>query len=152
MAEETSFRAYKYSKMRIMPLSKNCVTLHELVNTVHKNMSEMSGWEYKPLIPGMFGYDNMAVAISMVLEHIESCNNKLEDIEILADIVHQGWIENYTHWRDNFPWVKNPNYKRPFKDLGDEGRNKLADTPYSQLPELEKEKDRIIAKAILKIL
>jgi hypothetical protein len=75
----------------------------------------------------------------------EKLNNK--DIEKLADYVHRAWIKNYVYWRDNEPW-KSDDYIKSAKPLNDKNRNKLAETDYDDLPEEEKEKDRIIARFI----
>ena len=52
-----------------------------------------------------------------------------------ADSVHQGWAHTARTSEDQTPEKK-------------ERRAKLADTPYSQLPDDEKEKDRVSADAV----
>lgn len=52
-----------------------------------------------------------------------------------ADAVHQGWSHTARTSEDQTPEKK-------------ERRAKLADTPYSRLPEDEKEKDRVAADAV----
>ena len=67
----------------------------------------------------------------------------INDIESVACAVHDGW----SHAAYN---VKDPKYlTQPHKKVN---RVNLANTPYSKLPESEKEKDRVIARAIIDFL
>ena len=67
----------------------------------------------------------------------------INDIEAVACAVHDGWSYAAYH-------VKDPRYlTQPHKKTN---RVTLADTPYSKLPESEKEKDRVIAIAIIDFL
>lgn len=138
MASETADGKYSY-------LSE-CAgkSLADLAAKCHKALSLASNWKYVPLKPGAFGYDNMIHSIGMAF-----ANHKVGmSVDEIADLVHQGWINNYTFWRDNLPFKKNPLYQKPGSPLGDERRNKCAMTPYAELPEDEKEKDRIIARQL----
>lgn len=144
MATQTADSKHKYQT--IYP-GQN-VSLDNLVNVCHKALSTASGWKYYPLKPGAFGYDNMVHSIATVFDNYEPGL----DVEEVADLVHQGWITNYTYWRDNQPFKTNSLYLKPGNALGDERRNNCAKTPYNELPEDEKEKDRIVAKALIALI
>ncbi len=116
--------------------------LSEWVEICHRELSRASKWKYNPLKPGSFGFDNMIVSIGYLFENFIG-----NDIEHLAELIHKGWAINYIYWRDNKP--KSP-YIAPSKALGDKRRNDCAITKYLDLPEDEKEKDRIIAKTLMK--
>lgn len=122
----------------------NGTTLHDWINQCHKALAVSSGWEYKPLKPGMFGYDNLAHSIGRVF----STNYSTMSIDELANLVHQGWITNYIYWRDNNPFETNPLYFKPGNPLGDERRNLCANTSYKDLPKDEQNKDLIIAQVL----
>lgn len=125
--------------------------MDEWVQEAHKYNCEKNGWKYMLLIPGTFGYDNLVLS----LYHVFSNNNHdkktihKKSLEELSSLVHEGWKINYIYWRDHTPFVNNPQYKPPFKPLGDNQRNLCATLSYEELPEEEKEKDRIIARFIL---
>ena len=134
----------KYDYTQVYGLKQ--VTLDFLINHAHRVLSEKSGWNYFPLKKGSFGYDNMAMSIGYMFDHYYP-NQSLDEC---ADNVHKGWTENYIFWRDTLPFQSNPElYIAPFNPLGDERRNICASTPYSQLPQEEKDKDLIIAEAVL---
>ena len=101
------------------------------VQELHRNNCLKYNWDYKPLIPGMFGYDNLAVCIYYF------CKTPTNSPEL----IHRAWVDNYLFWHDN---ALDSRYKRPYKPLGDDIRNKLAKTPYEQLDKEEQEKDIII--------
>ena len=108
----------------------------------HRELSKASKWKYIPLKQGSFGFDNMIVSIGYLFENFME-----NDIEHLAELIHKGWAINYIYWRDNKPKLP---YISPAKVLGDSRRNECAITNYKDLPEDEKEKDRIIAKTLMK--
>jgi hypothetical protein len=114
--------------------------LSEWVDISHRYMTRAEGWQYRPLHPETYGYDNHAMSIATMLT--EGTQPEIKNIEKLSSAVHDGWTLNYCWWRDNKP-------QRAHKPLGDDERNKLAATPYSELPEREKEKDRMVVRAIL---
>jgi hypothetical protein len=58
------------------------------------------------------------------------------DLETLSDLAHRAWAETAKKSND-------PNYKERARRL------ELAATPYSNLPEEEKEKDRVVARTLL---
>jgi hypothetical protein len=106
-------------------------------------------WNLSPLKKGNFGYDNLIVSLGYTLINCKKFTE--ENIENIANLIHEGWIINYTYWRDNEPWLNNTVYKyyRPFVSLGDERRNNCAELEYYQLPQEEKDKDRILAKFLI---
>ena len=125
-------------------------SLAEWANLAHKELSIKSGWKYFPLQPGQFGFDNMVVSIGYAFS---KTNSKMTTAQSkMADLIHDGWISNYTYWRDEKPWLTNSLYKKPAKALGDDRRNECATTAYSDLPNEEKEKDDIIADFLIKII
>lgn len=97
--------------------------------------------------PGSFGYEANkyssmyalgAIAENMKLVATNPDNAKL--IEIVADAVHDGW--SYAAYN-----VDDPRYQtQPEKRAN---RIELADAPYRSLSEGEKEKDRVIARALI---
>lgn len=119
----------------------------QLVAGAHKCVSEKYGWEYKPLEPYTFGYDNIVSSIQQALVAIHVKPNI--SIDELAVHVHNGWVDNYTLWRDEQPWLADPKYKAPYTVFGDERREKCAASTFQQLPHCEQEKDRCIAKYII---
>lgn len=121
--------------------------LKEWIEKVHAHLSQKSNWEYRPLQPGTFGYDNMACSIARVFE--AETDVKTLSLEEIASHVHDGWIENYVYWRDNQPWKTSAHFKAPFNALGDERRNKCASLKFSDLPVDEQEKDMVIARYLM---
>ena len=116
--------------------------LSEWADICHRELSRESKWKYIPLKPGSFGFDNMIMSIGYLFENFTE-----NTIEHLADLIHQGWAINYIYWRDNKP--KSP-YISPAKALGDKRRNDCAIIGYQNLPDDEKDKDRIIARTLMK--
>lgn len=78
----------------------------------------------------------------------------ITDIEKIADAIHSGWNETAKKF------VENPDQFDDTKKLRDSGkleakieqRRKLSNVSYSSLPEEEKEKDRVVARALLNAL
>lgn len=126
------------------------MTLNDWVQEAHKINCISYNWNFSPLKRGNFGYDNLIVSIGYTLINCKKFTE--ENIETVACMIHEGWIINYTYWRDNEPWLNNPVYKyiRPFVSLGDERRNTCAKLDYNQLSPEEKDKDRILAKFLIK--
>jgi hypothetical protein len=143
IATETANKSYKYND------SFFGKKLSDIVNSVHKHYSEKMKWTYKPLFPGTFGYDNLAISIAYTLSSIK---NKKYEINELATLVHEGWIINYLYWRNNKPYLTNEIYKKPYNPLGDERRDKCASLSFDQLDKEEQDKDIIIAEYLIKII
>ena len=144
MATTTANKKYTFSTIyQGKPLA-------DWIVITHREMSRLSGWKYMPLNPGTFGYDNQAHSAALALTNYKEGMTRDE----MASIVHDGWITNYTYWRDNKPWKTDPSklYKQPAKPLGDKNRNTCAETPYDKLPQDEKDKDLMIADILLKNL
>ena len=84
--------------------------------------------------PTSFGYIANQYSSSFVLN---AALNGCEDLENLAAFAHQGWAQaHYDHPQEGASQEKL------------DGRMKLADTPYLNLSEDEKEKDRVVARAV----
>uniref|UniRef100_A0A6C0HE03 Uncharacterized protein n=1 Tax=viral metagenome TaxID=1070528 RepID=A0A6C0HE03_9ZZZZ len=149
MATNSSYGGISYD----LPIKDK--TMDECVQLIHKYNCEQSGWNYNPLKQGVFGYDNLVVSLTRVIYNSLSLykNKRLSDenLEEISELVHEGWCKNYLHWLHNEPYIYNPNYIKPYAALGDEIRNMCAKTLYKDLPEDQKQKDRIIAKAIIDI-
>jgi hypothetical protein len=69
------------------------------------------------------------------------------DIDVIADAIHDGW--NITAMAD---YNGELDLDTPTPDEKKLKRYKLAQQSYAQLPEEEKEKDRVVARALLKAL
>lgn len=69
------------------------------------------------------------------------------DVDVIADAIHDGW--NITAMAD---YNGELNLDNPTPDEKKLKRYKLAQQSYAQLPEEEKEKDRVVARALLKAL
>ena len=95
-------------------------------------------YSYGISTPGSFGNTCNIQSATDLLKALESGER---DIEVLADISHEGWSKIARKFDD--PIYKSQPEKRA-------KRLKLAETPYAELPEDEKEKDRVAAKAVLK--
>lgn len=126
----------------------NTIPLSDWVQTVNNHMSYTYGWKASSLQPGAFGYDNMCMSIGRLFQNLTF------DVEAASDIVHEAWIENYTYWVTNKPWNGSAThskgvYRKPKNALGDERRERCAATKYADLPDDEKEKDRVIARYII---
>ena len=123
-------------------------TLNDIVEKIHKEISTLNNWSYKPLSKGMYGYDNLILSIGYILKY---CPDKLNQ-ECVAEYAHVGWAVNYKYWRDNKPWTSNKYYKNPGKELGDERRNRLAEINFNDLPDNDKETNLTIAKYLINMI
>ena len=143
MAHISANNLYSYDK------EYHGLTLSKWVELTHAHMGQESGWSYYPLKMGSFGFDNILMSLAYVFDHVE--NFQETTIDSVSDWVHQGWVSNYTYWRDHQPWLpaKTSLYTKAAKALGDERRNLCAKTDYKDLPEDEKIKDQMIAKFLI---
>ena len=140
MAYQTANKEYQYDAIY------HKKPLYQWVDEVHKYMSKEMGWKYYPLKKGAFGFDNLVISIAYTFDK----EKKLNNIDTVANLVHEGWIQNYSFWRDFRPFDSGNLYFEPAKALGDERRELCCDTEYKDLPEEEKEKDKMIAKYLIK--
>lgn len=124
-------------------------SLHQWVEVTHQAFTKEYGWKNTLLKPGSFGYDNLVCSVAhcydKILEQIVIGNVETKHA---AEWVHDGWVMNYTYWRDNKPW-ENQAYSKPSSPLGDVRRDELANTAYLDLPLDEQRKDLIVAECIL---
>jgi hypothetical protein len=133
------------------------LSLHEWVQRLHEYNCNSNGWNFVPLKRGAFGYDNLAMSVGAALleesdegvVYSPTCPMEISDI---AAAIHDGWCQNYEFWRDNAPWENlHYLYIKPYAPLGDERRNVCAGLSYSDLPEDERAKDDVLARAIMEI-
>lgn len=87
--------------------------------------------------PGTFGYTANQKSAEYAIDVIEQGET---DIEKISDAIHQGWSEAAKT-------IDDPIYTT--KPAKKEARLKLANTSYADLSEEEKEKDRVVARALL---
>ncbi len=121
--------------------------MHEWVRMAHEVNCINNGWKICPLIPRAYGYDNMVVCLSKIFQLNILDINDNEKMK-MAEVIHDGWTENYIYWRDNKPW-ENRGYRRPNGTLGDERRNMCAATAFKDLPEEEQKKDLILVEFVI---
>ena len=123
------------------------VTLSSLAHKTHEYNSTSNKWPQIVLKEGCFGFDNMCVCVGFINDKLKN-TDEICTVEQIANFIHEAWIINYKFWRDYPP--KHP-YTQPFKALGDDRRNSLANTPYSKLSDFEKSKDLVIAKFFMDV-
>ena len=97
--------------------------------------------------PGTFGYEankySSLYALEAIMENLNLVLSNPDDkklIEIVADSVHDGW--SYAAYNVDDPRYETQPEKR-------DNRIALADASYRSLSEGEKEKDRVIARALI---
>lgn len=133
------------------------ITMHEWVQRLHAHNCAASGWSFKPLRRGAFGYDNLASSVAAVFLDEEAGPPELvgERPAVVAGVaarIHEGWVENYVFWRDNRPWdglyyV----YLKPYEALGDPRRDLCASRSYEALSPEERAKDDVLAEGLLDV-
>lgn len=119
------------------------------VQKCHQENCTVNRWNYRPLRKGAFGYDNIVVSLVYLFKGLK---HNFVYCEHLASLVHDGWKENYLYWRDNLPGKKEGPYYPPAQALGDLRRDECAASRYLDLPEDEKEKDRVLASQVFKLI
>ena len=91
-----------------------------------------------------FGYKaNKLSATYGLHEFFYGESHDIDDVESIARAVHDGW--SFAAYNINDPRYLTQPHKKVNRII-------LADTPYNKLPEEEKEKDRVIARAIINFL
>ena len=110
--------------------------LGDLVLGAIKALERFSG---KPLKRDSFQMDSLICSIGYALSEWQTpC------IENIARLVHTGWMTSYHFWELYRPWTTNSDFDySPYLD--DERVRCCATLPYSNLREIEKDKNRVIA-------
>lgn len=123
--------------------------LSDLIELVHKKLCRELHWKSNQLKPGTFGYDSIACSIGFLLNSKPLPTN----IEQGAQIVHNAWVRNYLFWTVIKPNILLPEYySQSSKPLVDKRRQMLSTTSYLNLPEIEKQTNRIIVETVLEFL
>lgn len=131
-------------------LFKN-LSINQWIDAIHKEASREFGVKYKSLEIKSYVYENYLYSFLCALSAYSYFGNS-SDIELLSYYIHEGWSYNYLYWRDNKPWLDNNNYLEPERQLGDSVRDTLSLISYNELSEKDKDKDRIIARILYRIL
>lgn len=144
-AEQSANGYYKYNQKIYYMTLDSWAQESNIFNCISNN------WAITPLKRGSFGYDNLVVSLGHTLINCNNYTDNIDNIEIIADLIHKGWTINYSFWRDNCPW-NNTVYKyyEPSNPLNDERRNNCAILDYRDLSQYEKDKDIILAKFLIK--
>jgi hypothetical protein len=140
----------RFDKDTEVILFKN-LSISQWIDLIDKDASVEFGIPYKKLEIKSYPYENYLYSFLCGLSAYSHFGNSC-DIEILSYYIHEGWSFNYLYWRDNKPWLNNTGYIEPEKMLGDSVRDTLSLTPYNDLSEKDKDKDRIIARILYRIL
>lgn len=146
-------------------------TMHAWAAMAHCAMAKVYGWS--PNLPQLntFGWNNLVSSADALLRFVSTNVKKHhpltvdeavveavveavdEAVDEAAAAVHDGWVTNYVFWREHTPFVNDPwMYARPRYPLGDERRNACALASFAELPDDEKDKDRVVARALLDAL
>ena len=128
-------------------------TLAEWAQLLHLANCKANQWTHRPLRVGSFGFETLVYSAAQTLpvllvhpEHQPIPENSAFFNELCV-YVHNAWARVYVHWRDHRP--SSPPYFPPRDPLGDHRRNRCAELSFNDLPEDEKEKDRVIMRALL---
>ena len=127
------------------PQNRSLVDIKRATNISDKALDKEYG--YGLSTPGSFGYEankySSLYALDAIMDNLETVLSNPKDkrlVEIVADAVHDGW--SYAAYN-----VDDPRYKtQPEKKAN---RIALADASYRSLSNDEKEKDRVIARALI---
>ena len=139
-----------FFEFREIVINSRIIDLHTATVTSDKALDDKYG--YGTSKTGTFGYQaNMhssMYALKAIKDYIEvmKCIPKNEFlIEQVSEAVHDGWSN----------CVRNVFDARYLTETGEEklrNRLALAETPYMSLSEKEKEKDRVIARAMIELV
>lgn len=110
-------------------------TLDEIASVSDNALNDAYGYGLSK--PNTFGHEANKNSAAFALEAIKSGE---KDLEAISEAVHKGWANAFNSFDD-------PIYKE--KPEKKKARKTLADTSYSDLSEEEKEKDRVVARAIM---
>jgi hypothetical protein len=128
--------------MKISELSES-ISIEKLATISDKALDDV--YHYGRSTPGKnFGWLANLESAKAALRVI---NQGVTDIDVIADAIHDGW--NITAMAD---YNGELDLDTPTPDEKKLKRYALAQQSYAQLPEEEKEKDRIVARALLKAL
>lgn len=128
--------------MRIKELHES-LSVEELATISDKALDDV--YHYGRSTPGNnFGWLANLESAKAALRVI---NQDVTDVDVIADAIHDGW--NITAMAD---YNGKLDLDNPTSDEKKLKRYKLAQQSYAQLPEEEKEKDRVVARALLKAL
>jgi hypothetical protein len=128
--------------MRIKELNES-LSVEELATISDKTLDDV--YHYGRSTPGNnFGWLANLESAKAALRII---NQGVTNIDLIADAIHDGW--NITAMAD---YNGKLDLDTPTSDEKKLKRYKLAQQSYAQLPEDEKEKDRVVARALLKAL
>jgi hypothetical protein len=114
---------------------------------IPKHSEGGQGWgSVKTPARGSYGFDTYAGSACAMATALAE-NPDADEVE-LARAAHEGWVSAYNYWVKGEPW-RRPGYRKPFKPLGDERRERCASTSFDDLPKDEEHKDRVLARAFL---
>jgi len=117
------------------------LTLHQAVDSLHRFILAKNGWEYRPLKIGSWQYDNFAHFIFSINEWcLQNVAEKKPTPKRLSKIVHASWVQNYTYWRDQKPYLTDKRYSLPKKDPFNPERDARVLKVYKDLSEEEQAK------------
>lgn len=108
-------------------------------------LARRNGWSLKTrLAPGQWGTDINVSRIASALPI-----DKTEDVETVAERIHEGWARCFRFWLARKPWLwKGYGYKRPRKSLSSKHKIARAHCAYSKLNSYQKSLYRQMAEYV----